>query len=127
VPCRASYVDPLPSLRQASLTRRSRRDTQLAREHRSVTCLGHARRHGGRYRWSLVRIPDILCAVADAKNDDELVKTLIALTRGQHDWRRRGVLDGRTSIAAEIHSLVVDSMARSATTVPRAGKHSGKG
>jgi len=126
VSCRGSSVDS-PSVRQASPTTRSRRYTQLARERRSLTCRGHAAETAAAIGGPSLLIPDILCAVADAKSDGELVESLIAMTRGQHDWRRQRVLDGGTSIAAEIHSLAVDALARSATTVPRASKHSGKG
>jgi hypothetical protein len=43
-------------------------------------------------------------------NDDELVKTLIALTRRQHEWLRQKAFDGRTSIASEIRGLVAKAM-----------------
>jgi hypothetical protein len=61
----------------------------------------------------------------NARTDDELVKTLIALTRSQHEWLRRRAFDGRTPIAAEIRGVVANPMSSetkrrpAATTPPR--------
>lgn len=44
------------------------------------------------------------------KSTDELVRTLIAVTRKQHDWLRERAFHERTSIAAEVRAYVQRAM-----------------
>ena len=69
--------------------------------------------------WSLPRrrYTDIVAPVGKVKvsaapghTSSELVRTLVAVERGQHDWLRRRAFELRTSIASEVRNLIQSAM-----------------
>jgi hypothetical protein len=48
--------------------------------------------------------------MANTPADGDFVRTLISLTRTQHDWLRTRAFERRTSITGEIRVLVQDAM-----------------
>jgi hypothetical protein len=66
----------------------------------------------------LRRYPDIVTVVPPESGSDH-VRTLVALTREQHDWLRTKAFHARTSIAAEIRDLVEKEMNKEADRADR--------
>jgi hypothetical protein len=67
----------------------------------------------------------ISSGMAKSPTPDERVRTLISLTRPQHDWLRTRAFERRTSITGEIREFVqraMDSEARPPSRTARKGQ-----